>query len=282
MSTACDTTTIALDLVAEIEAPATSSDGFGISFIDADSDPRVEAAVATAAERWGRVIVGDLTDQALDIAAGTCGVAHRAISETVDDLALIVRVAPLDGPGGALASAGPCVLRPSNRLPVLGSVVIDAADLEDLVTREALDATLIHEIGHVLGLGSLWVGLGQTSGVGSADPIHVGASTVAQFQALGGDGAGVPLENLGATGTRDVHWRESVLRAEVMTGWLTPGALNPLSRVTIGALEDLGYHVDYEGADTFSTTSAPQRSQLFTVELAIRERQMPAPIVLRR
>jgi hypothetical protein len=40
-----------------------------------------------------------------------------------------------------------------------------------------------------------------------------------------------------------------------MTGFLDTGA-NPISRLTIGAFEDLGYTVDYAAADAYRLPSA--------------------------
>jgi hypothetical protein len=41
------------------------------------------------------------------------------------------------------------------------------------------------------------------------------------------------------------------MRSELMTGYLDP-TKNPLSRITIAALEDIGYLVDYTTADPYS------------------------------
>ena len=61
----------------------------------------------------------------------------------------------------------------------------------------------------------------------------------------------MPVENQeGGTGTRDSHWRLTAFTNELMTGFLTTGA-NPLSRVTVASLGDLGYSVDEGGADAF-------------------------------
>ena len=60
-------------------------------------------------------------------------------------------------------------------------------------------------------------------------------------------------------GTFNSHWRESVFGSELMTGYLNSGAANPLSRLTIGAMEDLGYTVNYSVAQTYvrTFTAAP-------------------------
>ena len=48
-------------------------------------------------------------------------------------------------------------------------------------------------------------------------------------------------------GTRNSHWKESTFRTELMTGYA--GAVNPLSRLSIEGLADLGYTVDPTVAD---------------------------------
>jgi hypothetical protein len=40
-----------------------------------------------------------------------------------------------------------------------------------------------------------------------------------------------------------------------MTGFANPGATNPLSRITIGSLDDMGYAVDYTKADPFGAAN---------------------------
>jgi len=52
------------------------------------------------------------------------------------------------------------------------------------------------------------------------------------------------------TGTINSHWREAVLRNELMTGYLNSGE-NPLSVLTVASLKDLGYVVDEAKADFF-------------------------------
>ena len=48
------------------------------------------------------------------------------------------------------------------------------------------------------------------------------------------------------------HWSEVCFEPELMTGTLDAGK-NPLSRITLGTLEDMGYAVDYDNADAFGT-----------------------------
>jgi hypothetical protein len=70
----------------------------------------------------------------------------------------------------------------------------------------------------------------------------------------------VPVENCGTSpyvfpacslGTVNSHWREVVLGNELMTGYINSGS-NPLSVVSIAAQEDIGYTVNYAGADAYT------------------------------
>jgi hypothetical protein len=76
---------------------------------------------------------------------------------------------------------------------------------------------------------------------------------VAAFDGIGGTafvGNRVPVEGTGGPGTRNSHWRETVFKNELMTGFLNNGS-NPLSIVTIASLADMGYVVDSGEDDAF-------------------------------
>lgn len=64
------------------------------------------------------------------------------------------------------------------------------------------------------------------------------------------------MENSGGSGTANAHWEEDVFQNELMTGFLNFGS-NPVSTVTLGALQDLGYSVNYSAA-TYVRPSALQ------------------------
>ena len=94
---------------------------------------------------------------------------------------------------------------------------------------------------------------------------------VAMFDSIGGTsytgGRKVPVENCGpaspagcGAGTVNGHWREPVLVDELMTGYITIGVANPLSRLSAAAMEDIGYIVNYAGSDAYS--------QVFTLRVA--------------
>jgi len=134
----------------------------------------------------------------------------------------------------------------------------DADDLDFVEQNNVLGAVILHEMGHVLGIGSLWGEMGfladpARGGAAGADPHFTGAQGLAAFDAAGGAtylDAKVPVENTGGPGTVDSHWRESVFDAELMTGFVDLTA-NPLSAVTAASLADQGYQVDQAGTDAY-------------------------------
>lgn len=205
--------------------------------------PRQQAAFTTAADRWTRVIVGDLP-------------SVRIGSETVDDVLILAEGATIDGPGQILGQAGPTHLRPASAgaaalLPAQGEMTFDTADLAAMAADGTLDDVIAHEMGHVLGIGTIWARKRMLAGSGTADPTFTGAAARAEYAALTGRApVGVPVENMGGPGTREGHWREAVFGNELMSGFIAaPG--NPLSRLTAASLADLGYQVDLEAAEAY-------------------------------
>jgi hypothetical protein len=207
----------------------------------------VEVAVA----RWRTVILGDLPDVSLNVGSGRCFQGQTAVQETVDDLLLFVSFSSIDGTGDALAVAGPCYVRGTSSLPIMGTLRLDTSDLTSVEQAGLLDDVILHEIGHALGIGTVWDDL--LTGAGGNDPRFTGAGAVAEYRTLRGSGTptSVPVENQGGQGTRDGHWREATFGRELMTGYINRGS-NPLSRMTIASLADLGYRIDLGAAASYA------------------------------
>ena len=211
-----------------------------------------QSAFSQAASRWESVITSELANHLMVVPAGWCaGIPHAALNETIDDLLIFVEVTTIDGPAGVLGQAGPCGFRPSGGQPVLGFMKLDVADLNSLEASGDLGTVTRHEIGHVVGIGTnLWFSV--LVGPGTADPYFPGPAAVASYYAASGTAANaVPAANTGGSGSRDVHWRESDMDRELMTPFVDLGAVNPLSAITLGALQDLGYSVDFGAADGY-------------------------------
>src|SRR5918994_30684 len=195
-----------------------------------------EAAFESAAERWSQLISADVPNVIVD------GVE-------IDDVLINATGVRIDGPAGTLGRAGPLLWRPDTLIPALGVMEFDVGDLDRVQVDGSLEMVIIHEMGHVLGMGTLWEEMGLLQGAGTANPVFTGSNAAREFASLIGSDTPtpVPVENEDGVGTRDGHWRETVFGNELMTGFLS-GSLRPLSRLTIASLEDLGYQVSYAAA----------------------------------
>ena len=232
--------------------PPTSTSPYAITVrYLATPSARQQLAVLNAIARWESVITTDLMSIPMNAAADACWSGQPAINERVDDILIFVEFPEIDGAGKVLGEAGPCYVRSDNGLPIVGHLKLDAADLRQMESYGTLDDVVLHEIGHVLGLGTLWPDKNLLQGAGSTDPNFLGAHAISAYRTMGGTTAAVPVENSGGTGTRDGHWRESVFGNELMTGWVN-GSSNPLSELTIASLKDMGYGANAGAASSFT------------------------------
>jgi hypothetical protein len=221
----------------------------------------VRAALDWALERWEQVVTGDLPDFVTNsfTPAWCSGFGPEFNGVTVDDMEILVAFQNIDGPGGTLGSAGPCAIRGgAAALTILGIVVLDSSDLAGLDTTQ-LRALIFHEIGHIVGIGTLWNCCGNAlltgaTGEEGGDPRYTGTEGVNAYKnGLGGLEPDIPVANTGGPGTVDGHWREVTFDAEIMTGYLEgAGVPQPVSIMTVASLTDLGYTVDLGAADGYS------------------------------
>jgi Leishmanolysin len=218
--------------------------------------PAQRDAFATAANRWMQIIIGDIPDVPINLSVGSCANGQSpAMNETVDDIVIFAQVVTIDGVGGVLGSAGPCIRRTGSLLTAIGSMRFDIADLVGLQNTSRLEPVILHEMAHVLGFGTIWTDKALLVGAGGVDPVFIGAEALSIWPSfnLGYAGIPVPVENLFGAGTRDSHWRESVLVAELMTGFIeAPGISTPLSKLTIASMKDVGYSISYATADPYA------------------------------
>ncbi len=263
--------------------------------IEFDFDPAVSGSIRaqfeSAAERWEAVIKGDLPDvflpngQVIDDLLIMVNVSNSLPAGTIAEASLIdIRLGNSNLPADRNFSA--------NGLPYLSQVTLSSAD----ITAIGISNVIAHEIGHAIGFGSLWAtpwinstgtlvyGVGTYPnllvevGGGSANPVFIGGNARREYTELFNRvNVGVPLYATTTVpapyfdGSWGVHWRDSVFNnyggsnpyGEIMTAEYPVNGINgrvvpyTISTVTVGALDDLGYTVDYAAAEPYSPPPIP-------------------------
>lgn len=194
---------------------------------------------------WESVIQTELPDYRFsDTQSITCGDHSLRIStdELIDDLRIyITKFDKIDPRGRQVGGYGGARhLRRSSSMPVTGCIGIE----QNISQVDDLWSIGRHEIGHVLGIGTHWDRSGMLRDL-NADAHFAGPQAIVAFNQAGGTnyrGAKVPTELDGS------HWHLSVLAGELMS---PSGYNNILSAITLGALSDLGYSVDFSVADPY-------------------------------
>jgi hypothetical protein len=264
----------------DVSAGATSTQFFSIGsnsafkielvFVTGTETMVQKQAFGDAAGRWMGIITGDLSDFTGTIPSGACTTNNTASTGTIDDLKIWVELGPIDGPLGIIGQAGPCafIRTAPSVTSIAGGMLFDTADLAGITADGRLGDVILHEMGHVIGIGIWWDPIRNgglvnpsvpacTGNPGCVDTHYTGTNSLVSFDAVGGTaytiGNKIPVENNGVAGTGDSHWRETTFVTELMTGFISlPGVANPLSAVTIANLLDFGYTVDMTQADAYT------------------------------
>ncbi len=224
----------------------------------------ISLAFTCAAARLRAAIVGELPSvEYVALNANACATGVT-LNETVPGLLIYATIEPIDGPGRVLGSAGPCYVRSGSNLPSVGRMRFDVADLENMITNGSLKNVIMHEMLHVIGVGTVWSAQNLLTGVGST-PRFTGAlatdACITNHAGVGTCTSGVPVEDCVGiagcgSGTINSHWKEPTFTNELMTGYLN-GGINPFSKMTIQSLADLGYSVNATQGDEYSLLPNP-------------------------
>ena len=228
-----------------------NTEGFDIC-MDMDVDENTQMVALDAVKRWTSIITGDLPpvdSSSITIsAADQCSCGAPAV---IDDLYLCIKESTLDGPCDLMTGSG-CILgtgainnmRSDSSIPISGVVTIDSEDILFLKENpDIFNDVLTHEIGHALGIGTLWEILFLRFG-----NMYAGIHAMDIWKNDYGCSDSLPLDP-------SVHWDENCLTNELMTPVLTFGDANPITKITVGTLEDIGYTVDYEMAEDLTSNT---------------------------
>lgn len=184
-------------------------------------------------------------------------------------LTIEASVVSIDGVGGTLGKAGPTIGATDNGgylMATEGEMRFDADDFS--TPTGSFNEVVLHEMAHVLGIGTLWDdnGLYNSEAAAVLDPNngesvgrYLGADGLLGWQMeYDADASFVPVEKDGPLGTKDAHWNEGNMGGatgyvsqftgddssrELLTGWLNPNS--EIRNVTLGSFRDLGYEVAF-------------------------------------
>ncbi|MES2440876.1 MAG: leishmanolysin-related zinc metalloendopeptidase [Verrucomicrobiota bacterium] len=250
-----------------------------------------------AAGYWNSVITGyDLTSDGDGL-------------PTPHQLVITASVPFIDGVGGVLGSAGPDdyayydndPLTPNPTIALhyatTGVMEFDSADVAALIANNTFYGVVLHEMAHVLGIGTLWTLNNNVNGTtyqlyndGSGQ--YTGPNALARWRSEFNQPSAtfVPVELGGGGGTANGHWNENDggggstgfvsnistmdFTNELMTGWASGSFF--VSGVTLGGIDDLGYIVDYSKAGVVNHVVVPEVSTFLLCALG------PALLIRRR
>ena len=275
---------------------------YGISLINLNfSGPMTavqQQSFVDAADYWNSVITGYSL------------IYDGAGFPTPHGLTITASLPAIDGVNGILGSAGPQTATYYDNNPVglptvalnyatTGSMQFDSADVAALVANNTFYGVVLHEMAHVLGIGTLWTFNNNVNGTtynlyNNDSGQYTGPNALARWQTEFNLPAAtfVPVELGGGSGTANGHWNENDggggltgivsvdngmdFTNELMTGWASNSFF--VSKTTLGGLADLGYIVDYTKAGIVNhTVSVPEWSSLSlglsSVVLLVRRRR---------
>lgn len=243
---------------------------------EANTEPRYVEALQKAAERWKKVVVNDLPDfRAGSTRDWFAGAFDRPYNGAVDDVVIGYDLSStIDGVGGTLGQAGAIFTRVRQGVSVStisGQMQFDVADLQRMPDDD-FKAVALHEMGHVLGLVSINRACSSACNPNNSRQQGIYECPLARQIYNEWAPGTLFLENRGGMGTACGHWEEDSFRtresSEVMTGFFEANLFQPISRVTVAALEEIGgYEVDYCGADIWpADVSTVKRYEIYVTQ----------------
>jgi Leishmanolysin len=215
-----------------------------------------QTVVRAAVDKWTRALSKDFGDFRFNYPANACFPGEPQLNENHHNPLIFISVGAIDGAFGSLALSRICAVSGRDTLPIISQIELDRDDIYSMEVQGILQGVITHEIGHALGFTPGTYTPRNLAGGGTTDPYFSGATARAEFAKHGAwyTGTTVPLENRNGNGPNDPHWRYEVFRDELMVGEIAVGLRTPLSTITLGYFQDLGYEVDFSVADSYEVT----------------------------
>lgn len=221
----------------------------------------------TALSRWQGVISEADSPFNVSGAFPPPGNCTNAIPETISSIYVCAEITPIVSETGGndenvVGVAGPTLLRPRGETNVTGTTLMGFVKLSpDVVDDSIFLDTIIHELGHVFGIGMFnlecyllnWSRLLTFKSGTRWDENFVDE---ANGRYIGEAGNRVWTDTWGCTQPLPIsndrgHWDETCFIDEILSPRLTQGRVASLSALTVAGIEDLGYEVDYNAADPY-------------------------------
>jgi hypothetical protein len=274
----------------QLPPPDDTTFNITVRFLTNNVTAEQQAVFVDAANRWADIITGDLANINLGPDPIEINPDAAAITGTIDDVLIDASFTDIDGPGAVLGRAGPRFIRSGDDAPltIYGIMEFDVAEFAPggfFDDPKGYADVILHEMGHVIGIGTLWNATNNTANfdpnaptnlpIGipnpAYDPRFIGAGAAAEYETLlteagKTDAPGVPIENTGGPGSINSHWRELVFGPELMSP--SASGSEALSKMTAASLGDMGYtvNIDSPAIDPYRLPPDPSFVQLAPTE----------------
>lgn len=249
-------------------APSQMLSNFNIALVNMGNITTFDTSFQRAKRKWETLIVGDvidhpsIPDESFDWFGNTW--PGNSWNVPIDDVLIGYSFEYVDGPDGVLGFAGPLYVRnaKTNVGETKAVTTISAVmkfDIDDFINLDPndLDLVIIHEMGHALGIGSLWSNFRCGLSCPNGNQTYQCQKAQWEYQQIMRNDRSLLLE-----AGKCSHWAESSFNSstssELMTPYFESGKFQPITRVSLAALADLGYEVNMDAADPWvdSFTSA--------------------------
>ncbi len=234
------------DVVARYRAGP--QDGYNVELqFEGDWTPQEQAALLASADFISALILEDVPDVVVD-------------GENIDDLRISVFQDDIDGTDRTLAYAEVLDVRTDSVLPATANLVFDQGDIDQLLRTGGWQGTVLHEMFHALGFGTVWEeqGLsrvtaqdgGRFTGVNATAAYKDSSSAAGDLLAMNG----VPIQ-VEADGFAEGHWDEDRFGTEFMTPEIDD--TETAADISIASLEDLGYDTAWDDVTRTDDRTGP-------------------------